>query len=276
MVVGISHFDLKRNPINTKLISSAEHQKTSVHLSFISFWHFCAAIKSLSADFIRIKTSPEGRPWWSNTMWTQWVRISVENSARKSRTSSIVATEGRPQRHIQSLTFVGGTNCWHSTGIMGGVGSGMRRAKKKQFNTCWTLAAVLPRSSTYLLPNKSLCPQYILYIFLTSKKGQKHPLLAYHPGKTTKKMPSFPLWWGSAVQRRPPLHQLWPYAIISTLHFTWCLQMKLQSVLNNIYIFKNPTGVVAWHSCKVRFLAVSLIGYGIWEIWTLLIITTIK
>lgn len=187
MVVGISHFDLKRNPINTKLISSAEHQKTSVHLSFISFWHFCAAIKSLSADFIRIKTSPEGRPWWSNTMWTQWVRISVENSARKSRTSSIVATEGRPQRHIQSLTFVGGTNCWHSTGIMGGVGSGMRRAKKKQFNTCWTWLLCSQGVQRIFYPT-SLC---VLNTFCTyssqAKKDKSIPCWPTIPGRQQRR-----------------------------------------------------------------------------------------
>lgn len=51
-------------PINTKFISSAEHWKTSTYLSFIVFlWHFCAARKARSADFIWIKASPDGRPY---------------------------------------------------------------------------------------------------------------------------------------------------------------------------------------------------------------------
>lgn len=61
---GDKPFRFKVPPINTKLISSAEHWKTSTYLSFIVFlWHFCAARKARSADFIWIKASPDGRPY---------------------------------------------------------------------------------------------------------------------------------------------------------------------------------------------------------------------
>lgn len=61
---GDKPFRFKVPPINTKFISSAEHWKTSTYLSFMVFlWHFCAAINALSADFIWIKASPDGRPW---------------------------------------------------------------------------------------------------------------------------------------------------------------------------------------------------------------------
>lgn len=75
---GDKPFRFNVPPINTKFISSAEHWKTSTYLSFIVFlWHFWAAIKALSEDFIWIKASPDGRPWEEKMMSCRITKLLI-------------------------------------------------------------------------------------------------------------------------------------------------------------------------------------------------------
>lgn len=53
-----------------------------------------------------------------------------------------------------------------------------------------------------------------------------------------------------------------PHVSVFTTHFTWFLKMKLLSVVNNIFL-TSPPGEAVQPSSAVRFLALSLDGYGI-------------